>query len=186
MKTTGSPGGQLQPARHGRGSRQLGDRAHFVADVTVILEGLLEPDKRVQAVIVFALRNVGADARSPVDQPLGLEDRQGLAHGVAGYRELGDQLGLTRQARRVDPVAHLVAQHVGHLAGAVGAPAQRRRGGLGHAVEPRDLRPSGLHPRIGWFESTRITPPSERHDQGKCPLRAPLRHLENAWQFESR
>ena len=79
----------------------------------------------------------------------------------------------------VDAVTHLVAQHVGDLAGAVGAPAQRGRIRRRHAVDRRDPCGSGLHPEMGWFEGTYIAPPRYARDLHKPRPQWLLRHLKN-------
>ena len=83
----------------------------------------------------FAAGDDGADARDPLDQALGAEQVERLAHGVAGDAELGGQRRPPAGSAPVgdQPVQHLAAQHVGHLAGPVGAslasaPAVRPRG----------------------------------------------------------
>ncbi len=111
------------------------DGPDLVADVSVVLERLLQADQGVQAVVVFADRDMRADLGSAVDQPLVFEDGQRLANGIARHEEFGCQLVLARQPAVVGAAVNLVPQHVGDLAGAVrsGAP-DRRRFGLRHPI----------------------------------------------------
>ena len=79
-----SPGFQLQPAGHRRRSDDEHRGAHLVADFADVFEGLFQSQQRVDPVVVLALRDVGADLGSAVDQTLVLEDAQRLANSVAG------------------------------------------------------------------------------------------------------
>ena len=93
-------GAEREPVRHRRRRRHRHRGAHFVADVAVALERLLEADERVEAVVVLADGDVGAGARPAVDEPFVLQRGQRLANGVAGDEELGREIGLRQAVRR--------------------------------------------------------------------------------------
>ncbi len=79
----GLAGSELELAGHRRRRRHRHRGPDLVADLAVALEGLLQPDERVQAVVVLADGHASADLGLAVDEPLGLEHRQRLADGVA-------------------------------------------------------------------------------------------------------
>jgi hypothetical protein len=126
---------QSQPLRHGWRRRHGHRRAHLVADLAVGFEGLLQSQQCVESVVVLALRDVGADLGSAVDQSFVLQCGQRLANGVAGHREFGRQFELTGQPVVVGTGVDLMAQHVGDLTRAISARlANRQWYCFGHAV----------------------------------------------------
>ena len=133
-------GRESQPAGHRRrgGHRQGGP--HLIADLAEILERLLQSEEGIEPVVVLALRDVGADLGSAVDQPLVLQDGERLANGVARHEEFGRQLVFGGQPVGVGIGVDLLAQHVGDAAGAVG-PRAPDRYWLRHEVKL--TRPAG-------------------------------------------
>jgi hypothetical protein len=67
------------------------DGPDLVVHLAVVLERLLQPDQRVQAVVILAHRDVSADLGPAVDQPFVLQDGERLADGVTGDEELCGQ-----------------------------------------------------------------------------------------------
>lgn len=96
------------------------DAAHRVRLSTAALR-LLQSDERIEAVVVLADGDVGADLGLAVDEPLGLQHGQRFADGVAGYQEIRPELSLGGQPVRVAAGVDLVPDHVGDQPGLVGA-----------------------------------------------------------------
>lgn len=111
---------QLQPTGDRRWRDHEHGGAHLVADFANVFEGLFESQQGVDPVVVLALRDVGADLGSAVDQSLVLENAQRFANGIAGHREFRGQVALGRQPVRIRRRVNLLAQHIGDPAGTVG------------------------------------------------------------------
>lgn len=94
----------------------------------MFLEGLLQAQQGVEAVIEFARGHPGADLGRAIDESLVAQQRQGLAHGVAGGAVLGGELLLTGQGALHRARQDLVAQDVGHPARPIGTLATDRCG----------------------------------------------------------
>ena len=127
MKTTGSEGLSCNRLATDGGADDGHGRAHFVADLAIALERLLEADERVEAVVVLADGDMGTGAGTTVDETLVLQRSERLTNGVAGDEELACQVLLARQSVGVAAGMDLVSQHVGNQARLVGARSAKRR-----------------------------------------------------------
>lgn len=115
-------GGDAQPVGDAGGGGDGADGPYLIGDRAVFVQGLGKAHQPVQTVRVLLRHDDRAHPGQPLHQPLGAQQIEGQAHGVAGGAAVRAERVLKRQYAPGEAAGQdLVAEQIGELPRPVGA-----------------------------------------------------------------